>query len=389
MTESGAGTAVTTTAADPTPAHKLSAEVAGTFVLVFFGVGTALATGGEVITTGFAFGLTVLVMVYSVGRVSGGHFNPAVTVGAACGGRLAWAQVPAYLGAQLVGAIVGAAVLWTIWQGIPGFSSEGNFGQNAFGDESGLGISWWAAFLVEVVTTLVFLVAILAVTDERNEHPALAPLAIGFTLAMIHFTTIPLTGTSVNPARSIGPALFAGSDAIIQLWLFILAPLIGGALAGLLYPALFGRHSRAGRRVRDCGSEVVRRPGPSPATASPTPTSSSGTSSTPRARRRHPVSPGRQRRRSSGSSRSTPPRRPRRRGPSSPRRSSRRSSNSRRPSRHRLRRTSSPGLETTTTARHRYVRRPDHPLVEERRWVHLGGASRDPATGPPSPHRVS
>ena len=139
MTESAAGTAVTTTAADPTPAQKLSAEVAGTFVLVFFGVGTALATGGEVITTGFAFGLTVLVMVYSVGRVSGGHFNPAVTVGAACGGRLAWAQVPAYLGAQLVGAIVGAAVLWTIWQGIPGFSSEGNFGQNAYGDESGLG----------------------------------------------------------------------------------------------------------------------------------------------------------------------------------------------------------------------------------------------------------
>ena len=148
-----------------------------------------------------------------------------------------------YVGAQLVGAIVAAAVLWSIWQGVPGFSSEGNFGQNAFGDESGLGIAWWAAFLVEVVTTLVFLLAILAVTDERNEHPALAPLAIGLTLAMIHFTTIPLTGTSVNPARSIGPALFAGSDAIIQLWLFILAPLIGGALAGVLYPTVFGRHS--------------------------------------------------------------------------------------------------------------------------------------------------
>ena len=148
-----------------------------------------------------------------------------------------------YVGAQLVGALVAAAVLWSIWQGVPGFSSEGNFGQNAFGDESGLGIAWWAAFLVEVVTTLVFLLAILAVTDERNEHPALAPLAIGLTLAMIHFTTIPLTGTSVNPARSIGPALFAGSDAIIQLWLFILAPLIGGALAGVLYPTVFGRHS--------------------------------------------------------------------------------------------------------------------------------------------------
>ena len=318
MTESAAGTAVTTTAADPTPAQKLSAEVAGTFVLVFFGVGTALATGADVITTGFAFGLTVLVMVYAVGRVSGGHFNPAVTVGAACSGRLAWAQVPAYLGAQLVGAIVGAFVLWTIWQGIPGFSSEGNFGQNAFGDESGLGIAWWAAFLVEVVTTLVFLVAILAVTDERNEHPALAPLAIGFTLAMIHFATIPLTGTSVNPARSIGPALFAGSDAIIQLWLFILAPLIGGALAGVLYPALFGRH---GEPVAGFGTAVrasyaarrgarLRRARRLPAAVEP--------AGTPRARRRHPVSPGRPTRRSSGSSRSTPPRRPRSHGPSSP-----------------------------------------------------------------------
>jgi aquaporin Z len=235
--------AAVTPTSEPTSTQKLAAEVAGTFVLVFFGVGAALATGGEVITTGLAFGLTVLVMAYSVGRVSGGHFNPAVTVGAAVGGRLAWSHVPAYVGAQLVGAIAGSTALWVIWQGVPGFSSEGHFGQNAYGDESGLGITWWAAFLVEVLTTLVFLMAILAVTDERNEHPALAPLAIGLSLALIHFATIPLTGTSVNPARSIGPALFAGADAIIQLWLFILAPLIGGALAGLLYPALFGRHS--------------------------------------------------------------------------------------------------------------------------------------------------
>jgi aquaporin Z len=183
------------------------------------------------------------VMVYSVGRISGGHFNPAVTFGAAASGRLAWSHVPMYLGAQLVGAIVGAAVLWSIWQGVPGFSSEGNFGQNAFGDQSGLGIAWWAAFLVEVLTTLVFLLAILAVTDERNEHPALAPLTIGLSLSMIHFATIPLTGTSVNPARSIGANIFAGSDAIVQLWLFILAPLLGAAIAGALYPALFGRAS--------------------------------------------------------------------------------------------------------------------------------------------------
>ena len=131
-----------------------------------------------------------------------------------------------------------------------------------------------------MVTTLVFLLVILAVTDERNEHPALAPLAIGLSLAMIHFTTIPLTGTSVNPARSIGPALFAGGDAILQLWLFILAPLLGGALAGVLYPALFGRHGEP-VAVRGCASAAVRRPGRCPATARPTPTSSSGTSSTP------------------------------------------------------------------------------------------------------------
>ena len=255
-----AETAVTTTTAtDPTPAQKFSAEVVGTFVLVFFGVGTALATGADVVTTGLAFGLTVLVMAYSVGRVSGGHFNPAVTLGAVASGRLAWAQVPMYVGAQLAGAIVAAAVLWGIWQGVPGFSSEGSFGQNSFGDDGGIGFAWWAALLVEVVTTLIFLMVILAVTDKRNEHPAMAPLAIGLSLAMIHFTTIPLTGTSVNPARSIGPALFAGSDAIIQLWLFILAPLLGGALAGVLYPMVFGHY---GEPVVGSGLRFGRRTPP-------------------------------------------------------------------------------------------------------------------------------
>ena len=237
----------------PTAAQTFSAEVLGTFVLVFFGVGTALATGADVITTGLAFGLTVLVMAYSVGRISGGHFNPAVTVGAAVSGRLAWSQTPLYIGAQLLGAIGGALVLWGIYQGIPGFSSEGGFGQNSFGDLSTAGLAWWAALLVEIVTTLVFLMVILAVTDERNEHPALAPLAIGLSLAMIHFTTIPLTGTSVNPARSIGPALFAGGDAIAQQWLFIVAPLVGGGVAGLLYPLVFGRH---GEPVAGFGSSV-------------------------------------------------------------------------------------------------------------------------------------
>lgn len=244
---------------DPTTGQKFAAEVLGTFVLVFFGVGTAIATSGEVVTTGLAFGLTVVVMAYAVGRVSGGHFNPAVTLGAVIGGRLAWAQAGIYMLAQLIGGLLGGAVLWGIWQGIPGFSSEGIFGQNAFGSESGSGLAWWAAFLVETVATLIFLLVILSVTDERNEHPGLAPMAIGLSLAMIHFALIPLTGTSVNPARSIGAAVFAGSDAILQLWLFILAPLVGGALAGLLYPAVFGRGSEP---VLGSGFRMARRPAP-------------------------------------------------------------------------------------------------------------------------------
>ena len=312
--------AATETAA-PTAAQKFSAEVLGTFVLVFFGVGAALATGADVITTGLAFGLTVLVMAYSVGRVTGGHFNPAVTVGAAVGGRLAWSHVPLYVVAQLLGAIAGAAVLWSVYQGIPGFSSEGSFGQNSFGDLSTYGLAWWAAFLVEAVTTLVFLMAILAVTDERNEHPALAPLAIGLSLAMIHFATIPLTGTSVNPARSIGPALFAGVDAIAQLWLFILAPLLGGSPRRPALPAPVRPPRRAGRRVRSalrashsarCGPRV-RRTGRLPAAVEPAvrrPAAGSARVSPARP-------PGRPSLPSSGSSRSTPPPRPRSRGPSS------------------------------------------------------------------------
>jgi aquaporin Z len=249
--------AAPTTAMDSTDVQKFSAEVLGTFVLVCFGVGAGLATGGEAITTGFSVGLSVTVMAYAVGRISGGHFNPAVTIGAVIGGRLAWAQAGFYMLAQLVGALLGGGVLWVFWQGVPGFSSEGSFAQNAYGDQSSTGLAWWAAFLVELVATMIFLIVILSVTDERNEHPALAPLAIGLTLAMLHFATISLTGTSVNPARSIGTGVFAGSDAIIQLWLFIVAPLLGGALAGVVYPVIFGRH---GEPVAGSGLAFGRPP---------------------------------------------------------------------------------------------------------------------------------
>jgi aquaporin Z len=228
---------------DTTTARKLAAEVIGTLVLVFFGCGSVVFSaevGGATTTTtiGLAFGISVLVMVYAFGRVSGGHFNPAVSVGAAMGGRIAWSQVPLYAAAQLAGAVLGAALLFTLMQGFDGYDHH-NMGQNAYGD-LGSGYAWWAAFLLELVLTALFVWVILAVTDARNEQPALAPLAIGLALAAIHFVAIPATGTSVNPVRSIGPALFAGTDAIQQLWLFILAPLIGGAVAGLTYPLIFG-----------------------------------------------------------------------------------------------------------------------------------------------------
>jgi aquaporin Z len=230
--------------------QKLAAEVLGTFVLVLFGCGSIVYAGEAgatvtVTTIGLTFGVAVMVMAYAFGRVSGGHFNPAVSVGAALSGRLPWRQVAFYVLAQLAGAFFGALVLFLLLHGFEGFDADNNMGQNGFGDLSpGAGeYAAWAAFLLEMVLTAVFVTVILAVTDERFEHPALAPLTIGFTLAAIHFVAIPATGTSVNPARSIGPAVFAGPDAILQLWLFILAPLLGAAVAGLAYPLLFGRGS--------------------------------------------------------------------------------------------------------------------------------------------------
>ena len=222
-----------------TTTQKLVAEGLGTFVLVFFGVGTAIMWGGDPLITALAFGLSMMVMVYAVGRVSGGHFNPAVSVGLAMGGRIAWREVPAYVGAQVGGAILAACVLFGLKQGGPYFDTTGNFGQNVFGGQGGW--EWWSVFLLEVLLTAVFVFVILAVTDTRNNaNTGLAPLTIGLTLAMIHMASIGADGTSVNPARSIGPALFAGADSIIQLWLFILAPLAGGVLGGVVYPAVFG-----------------------------------------------------------------------------------------------------------------------------------------------------
>lgn len=238
----------------PTLVHKLAAETLGTFVLVLGGCGSAVlaakvATTSEPIFNmgiGFvgvalAFGLTVLVMAYAVGHISGGHFNPAVTVGAAASGRFAWKDVPAYIGAQFVGAIIAAAVLFLIASGKDGFNAvESGFATNGYGDRSPDGYSLLACLVIEVVLTAVFLFVILGSTDNRAPK-GFAPIAIGLSLTLIHLVSIPVTNTSVNPARSLGPALFAGGDALSQLWLFIVAPVIGALIAGFTYRALLGK----------------------------------------------------------------------------------------------------------------------------------------------------
>ena len=227
----------------PSTAQKLSAEAIGTFVLVVLGVGAAISAGDDIAAIGLSFGIAIIAMVYAFGRISGGHFNPAVSVGAAISGRISWKDAGLYSSAQVGGGLLGGLFLAIVYAaGDTRYSfGDDRLGANFFGDRGGVDVL--SALLVEVVLTALFLLVILAVTDERNEHPALAPLAIGLTLSAVHFVAIPLTGTSVNPARSISVALFSGGDAILQLWLFILAPLVGAALAGLLYPALFGRVS--------------------------------------------------------------------------------------------------------------------------------------------------
>ena len=229
--------------APPTLVQKLGAETIGTFVLVLVGCGVAVTSDGDLVATGFAFGLTIMFMVYALGRISGGHFNPAVSIGAAVGGRVSWREAGTYIGAQFVGAILGGLVLMILMLGVDGFEAfDSNFplGTNGY-SEGPYDYAVWAALLVELIMTALFVFVILSVTDTRNEHPSLAPLAIGVSLAMIHFMLIPLTGTSVNPARSLGPALFSGVDWITQVWPFMIAPFIGGGLAGLAYPALFAQ----------------------------------------------------------------------------------------------------------------------------------------------------
>ena len=235
----------------PPLAAKLGAEFLGTFGLVFGGCGSAVLaavylTDGDNVQLGIgflgvalAFGLTVLTGAYAFGHVSGGHFNPAVTIGLAVAKRFPWKGVAAYVITQIVAATLAALVLFVVANGKPGFSAtESGFAANGYGEHSPGGYGLGAALLIEIVLTAAFLYVILGATDDRAPK-GFAPIAIGLALTLIHLVSIPVTNTSVNPARSIGPALFAGSDAIAQLWLFILAPIAGGLLAGYAYAALF------------------------------------------------------------------------------------------------------------------------------------------------------
>jgi aquaporin Z len=230
--------------------NKLTAEFFGTFWLVFGGCGSAvlaamfLSTGDNPVQLGIgfvgvslAFGLTVLTMAYAIGHISGCHLNPAVTVGLVVAGRHPKSEMVPYILAQVAGGVAGAGVLYLIASGKAGFSTAGGFASNGFGEHSPGGYSLVAALVAEIVLTFFFLMIILGATDKRAPQ-GFAPLAIGLGLTLIHLIGIPVTNLSVNPARSTGPALFVGGWAIQQLWLFWVAPIIGAALAGFVYPAI-------------------------------------------------------------------------------------------------------------------------------------------------------
>jgi aquaporin Z len=230
--------------------HKLAAETIGTFWLVLGGCGSAIFTakfhaGHYPLGIGFlgvalAFGLTVLVGVYAFGTISGGHFNPAVTLGAALARRVEWKVLPAYWIVQVIGGLLAAVVLYYIASGQAGFTATGHMAANGYGEHSPGYYSLGAVILAEIVLTAMFLFVILGSTDARAPK-GFAGLAIGLTLTGIHLVSIPISNTSVNPARSTAVAFFNGNGAPAQLWVFWLAPLIGGAIAGIAYPFLFGR----------------------------------------------------------------------------------------------------------------------------------------------------
>ena len=224
---------------------KLGAEFIGTFWLVLGGCGTAVLAasfpelGVGHLGVSLAFGLTVLTMAYAVGHISGGHFNPAVTVGLWVGKRFPGREVLPYVIVQLVGAIVACGVLYVIASGVDSFSLADGFAANGYGDHSPGGYSLLSGAVTEVIMTMGFLLIIMGATSKRAPK-GFGPLAIGLALTLIHLISIPVTNTSVNPARSTGPAIFVGGWALAQLWLFWVAPLVGGVLGALVYNLIGG-----------------------------------------------------------------------------------------------------------------------------------------------------
>jgi aquaporin Z len=230
-------------------ARRLFAELVGTATLVFFGVGVATLMfgfkfdGGSVaagvVATALTFGLVLMALAYGIGPLSGCHVNPAVTLGAALARRIEPIEALGYVVAQFIGGIVGALVLWILFRQVPGYkTSVQGMGTDGYGKASLIHIGAGGAFLAEVILTALFVFVILEVTSVAA-NAATAGLVIGLTLTVVHLIGIPITGTSVNPARALGPALFVGGTALRQVWLFILAPLVGGALAALLHRVIY------------------------------------------------------------------------------------------------------------------------------------------------------
>lgn len=247
---------------EPIPYKKYIAEMIGTFVLVLIGCGSAVIAGEQIGFLGisFAFGLAVLAMVYAIGPISGCHINPAITIAMLIGGKIKSRDAIAYIVVQIVGAIIAAGVLWGIASGLDGYElSENGLGQNFFGQETvtetmtilgqevtteiTTGYTLAAAFAAEVVLTFIFLLVVFGATSEKAPK-GFAGLAIGLALTFIHIVGIPITGTSVNPARSIGPAVFVGNDALSELWLFIVAPVIGAVIAAVVWRFILSERVR-------------------------------------------------------------------------------------------------------------------------------------------------
>ena len=230
--------------------NRLAAEFIGTFWLVLGGCGSAVlaaafpGVGIGLLGVAFAFGLTVLTMAFAIGHISGCHLNPAVSVGLAVGGRFKSSELLPYVIAQVLGAVLAAAVLYFIASGKAGFELSGGLASNGYGEHSPGGYSMVSGFVTEVVMTFMFLFIILGATDSRAPK-GFAPIAIGLALTLVHLFSVPVTNASVNPARSTGPALIVGGWAIAQLWMFWVAPIIGAVLAGIGYRAVSGEPQKA------------------------------------------------------------------------------------------------------------------------------------------------